>query len=86
MTEECICLLISDYAARYPALIDLAQAAEISGRPLGTLHNWSSQGRFDVFKAKVGKRVQLCRDAFVRFIAGGGEGSADVAQPRRRNC
>jgi len=62
--------VLAEFAAKYPALISMAQAAEIAQRPLATLYDWSSRGRFDAFKKRPGRSVILIRDEFVRFIMG----------------
>ena len=58
----------SQYALKYPPLIDFKQAAEIAHAPIGTIHDFSSRKLFDGFRTKVGRRVLLDLSAFVTFI------------------
>ncbi len=59
---------LAEYAARYPALISVEQAAEIAAVPCKTIYHWSSLKRLEPFKSKRGRHVRLSRDGFVRFL------------------
>ena len=64
--ERCL----AEYSKRYPPLIIFQQAAEIAQRPVGTVYDWSSRGRFDGFKLRCGRECRLLRDQFVTFLFG----------------
>jgi hypothetical protein len=59
---------LSYYAARFPSLITLVQAAEIAQATLKTIYYWSSLQLFNEFKIRRGRHVRLTRDRFVRFF------------------
>jgi hypothetical protein len=68
MDDQTIQTIISKYAALYPPLILVEDAAAIARVPTKTIHDWSSQGFFDAFKSKTGRRLRLNLDDFVRFL------------------
>ena len=70
MSDDRIQALIAEYASTYPPLLTAEQAAEIAGVSVGTIHNWSCDGRLNGCKATFG-RLRIHRDAFVRLIATG---------------
>lgn len=59
---------LQEFARLYPPLITLQQASVIAQCPLKTIYHWSSQGLFDGFKRRRGRRVRLLRDHFVLFL------------------
>ena len=60
--------LVAEYASRFPPLITVGQAAEISHRKIQTIYDWSSRGVLDGCKARRGGILLLVRDGFVRFL------------------
>lgn len=62
--------ILSEYALKYPPLLTVAQAAELSQRPVGTIYDWSHRGRFDTIKRPLGREIRLLRDGFVLFLLG----------------
>jgi hypothetical protein len=69
--------ICEEYASKFPPLITLDQAAAIAQVPIGTIYDWSSRGRFDAFKRRVGREVRLFRDPFIRTLLMGFEFSAE---------
>jgi excisionase family DNA binding protein len=53
---------------RYPPILTADQAAALAQVPKDTPYGWSSQGRLDGCKAKVGKHLRIHRNKFVRLI------------------
>jgi len=67
MNDERINRILTEYAVKYPPLITIDQAVEISRRPRSTIYDWSSCGLFNDIKAR-GRQVLLDRDGFVVFL------------------
>lgn len=67
-SDEQIQQILAEYRAKYPPLISVDQAIEISLSPKATIYDWSSRQLFDAFKTRVGRRILLGRDEFVLFI------------------
>ena len=59
------------WAARFPLLLTVDQAAELAQIPKATIYSWSSQGRLDLCKVRVGKYVRFLRNEFYLLIANG---------------
>jgi excisionase family DNA binding protein len=57
-----------EYAAKFPPLLTPEQAAALVQVPKETLYQWSSQGRLDRCKAKVGKHLRIHRNKFLQLI------------------
>ena len=60
--------ILEEYASKYPALLTVAQAAEIAQKPVGTVYDWSHRGYFDGIKRPLGREIRLLRDGLVRFM------------------
>ncbi|MEI8195969.1 MAG: helix-turn-helix domain-containing protein [Phycisphaerae bacterium] len=63
-------MIMAEYATKYPPLLNVAQAAELSQRPVATIYDWSHRGKFDAFKRPLGREIRLARDSFVLFVLG----------------
>ena len=57
MDENRIKAHLAEYAAQYPAIISVEQAAEITNVSRKTICHWSSLKRFDPFKSQCGRLV-----------------------------
>jgi excisionase family DNA binding protein len=57
-----------EWAACFPPILTPDQAAALAQVPKETVYAWSSQGRLDGCKVKVGKHLRIHRDNFVRLI------------------
>ena len=60
------------WAKRFPPAINVDQAAELAGVPRATLYDWSSRGLLDDCAVRVGKRLLIFRDRFLKHIFNGG--------------
>ena len=58
----------ADGAERYPAILTLAQAAELAQVPLGTIRDWRSRGLLAGCSSRPGKQVRIWRDRFIQFL------------------
>jgi excisionase family DNA binding protein len=60
--------LFSDpyWAARFPPVLTVAQAAELLKVPIRTIYSWSSRGLLDRCAAKVGKHLRIRRDRLIQ--------------------
>ncbi len=76
MDDAKVNAIVASYADKFSRLILAEEAAAIAGIPVKTIHDWSSRGLFDGFKFKMGRRIRLDRDAFVRFLVAQSGGSA----------
>jgi len=56
------------WAARYPPILNVDQAAALLQIPKATVYAWSSQGRLDRCKARAGKHLRLHRDRLVQHL------------------
>ena len=56
------------WAERFPPVLNVEQAAELAGVPVGTIYDWSSREQLSSCAAKRGKRLRIWRDAFVLFL------------------
>ncbi len=56
------------WAAKYPPVLTLNQAAELIQVPLQTLYSWRSRGLLNGCSRKVGKHVRVFRDRFLHHI------------------
>jgi excisionase family DNA binding protein len=61
-----------EWAAKFPPVLTPDQAAALVQVPKETLYAWSSQGRLDECKAKVGKHLRIHRNKFLQLIFNGG--------------
>jgi excisionase family DNA binding protein len=55
-----------DWAARFPPILTLDQAAALLQVPKQTIYSWSSRGLLKGCKAKVGKHVRIARDRLIQ--------------------
>jgi excisionase family DNA binding protein len=62
----------SGWAAKFPPILTLDQAAELVQVPKQTLYAWSSQGRLRGCSRRAGKHLRILRDRFIQklFIEG----------------
>jgi len=60
------------WAERFPPALSVDQAAELAGVPKATVYDWSSRGLLDDCAARVGKRLRIFRDRFLKHIFNGG--------------
>lgn len=56
------------WAALYPLVLSVDQAAALAQVPKQTVYGWSSQGLLAACKARAGKHVRLHRDRFVQSL------------------
>lgn len=56
------------WAEKYPPVLTVDQAAELAGVPKATIYAWSSQDHLRDCATKVGKRLRIFRDRFVKFL------------------
>lgn len=62
----------ADGSERYPAILTLAQAAELAQVPLGTIRDWRSRGLLAGCSSRPGKQVRIWRDRFIKFLFNNG--------------
>ncbi len=55
-------------AADYPLLLDAEQAAEIAGRKITTIYDWSHRGLLNACKSGRGRGMRLRRDRYVEIL------------------
>lgn len=56
------------WAQRFPPILNIDQAAELSQIPKQTLYAWRSQGRLAGCSRKVGKHLRFFRDRFIQTL------------------
>jgi hypothetical protein len=56
------------WAAKFPPILNVDQAAELAGVPKHTIYAWSSQERLKDCSRRAGKRLRIHRDRFVRLL------------------
>lgn len=54
-----------DWAAKYPPLLTIDQAAELLDVPKATLYQWRSEGRLTGTVQRVGKHLRFFRDRLI---------------------
>ena len=64
------------WAAAYPPVLDVEQAARLAAVPKATVYSWSSQGHLRGCARKVGKHLRIFRDRFIKRIFNEGINSA----------
>ncbi len=52
-------------------MMTIDQAVEMIQVPKTTIYEWSSKGKLDDCKVKVGRHLRIIRDRFVRLIESG---------------
>jgi len=60
------------WAEQFPPVLSVDQAAELAGVPKSTVYDWSSRGLLDCCAVRVGKRLRIFRDRFLKHIFRGG--------------
>ena len=60
--------IISEFARKYPPLITVTEAAQISRRKIQTIYDLSSRGQLDGCKLKRGGILLFTLSGFVRFL------------------
>jgi len=55
----------ANWAAKFPPVLSLKQAAELMQVPLQTLYSWRSRGLLKGCSRKLGKYVRVFRDRFI---------------------
>lgn len=58
------------WSAVFPPLLSVAQAAALAHVPVATIYDWSSRGLLINCARKRGKRLNIMRNRFVRFLLG----------------
>ena len=68
ITEKEVAALFSDpqWGARFPPLLTLDEAVAMLKISKQTIYDWSSRGRLDGCKMKVGKHLRLLRDRLIQ--------------------
>ena len=61
-----------DYAARFPPVLTVDQAAELVQVPKATIYAWSSAGQLKSCARRVGKHLRILRDRFLQCVLTGG--------------
>jgi hypothetical protein len=56
------------WAAEYPPILSLPQAAALLQVPLQTLYQWRSRGLLKGCSRRVGKRVVVFRDRLIKLV------------------
>ena len=59
------------WAAKYPPLLNIDQAAELLQVPKATIYSWSSQGLLGGCKTRAGKHLRLLRDRLLQLLSEG---------------
>jgi excisionase family DNA binding protein len=59
------------WAAKFPPLLTVDQAAELLQVPKQTVYAWSSQGLLDSCKSRAGKHLRLLRDRLIQSLSEG---------------
>ena len=55
-------------ARRFPPVMTIDQAVELSGVPKSTIYDWSSRGLLKGCSRRVGRRLRILRDRFIKFL------------------
>ena len=53
------------WAAKFPPVLTVAQAAELMQLPIKTIHDWSSRGLLKNCAFRAGKHLRVLRDRFI---------------------
>jgi excisionase family DNA binding protein len=56
------------WAAAFPPVLSVPQAAQLASVPTGTIYSWSSAGRLKGVARRVGKHLRIFRDRFVQRL------------------
>jgi excisionase family DNA binding protein len=59
------------WAAKFPPILNVDQAAELLQVPRQTIYAWSSQGLLDDCKTRAGKHLRLLRDRLIQALSEG---------------
>ncbi|MDB5307238.1 MAG: DNA-binding protein [Gemmataceae bacterium] len=70
LTDREVPALFSDpgWAAKFPPVLTLDQAAELIQLPKQTLYAWSSQGRLRGCSRRAGKHLRILRNKFIQKL------------------
>lgn len=70
LTDKEIASAFADehWAQRFPPILDLDLASELSHIPKGTLYGWSARGALGTCARKVGKHLLIYRDRFIKML------------------
>lgn len=55
-----------DLSRRFPPVLSVTQAAELLQVPVATIYDWSSRGLLRGCARKIGKRLRISRDRFLK--------------------
>ena len=55
-------------AARFPIVLNIKQAADLLGVPVGTVRDWRSRGLLPGCGRRVGREVKFYRDRLIKRI------------------
>jgi excisionase family DNA binding protein len=70
LTAQEVAAMFADpqWAAKFPPVLTIDQAAELLQVPKLTIYDWRSRGLLDACSRKVGKHVPLFRDKLVSLV------------------
>ena len=79
LTDREIGQVFSDpaWAAKFPPILTIQQAADLLQAKLGTIRDWRSRGLLTTCSRKVGKEVKFWRDRLIKAIFNEGVASSD---------
>jgi len=74
LTDKEIAATFADpiWAARFPPILDIHQAASLLNLPVGTLRDWRSRGLLNGCCRKLGKHLRFYRDRLLKHVFNGG--------------
>ena len=55
-----------DLSRRFPPVLSVTQAAELLQVPVATIYDWSSRGLLRGCARRIGKRLRISRDRFLK--------------------
>ena len=70
--EEISELFDAEYAAKFPPILTVEQAAELLQLSKSTLYEWRSRGLLDNCSRKTGKHVRFVRNRLIQTVFNGG--------------
>lgn len=67
LTAKDVAVMFADpaWAAKFPPLLTVDEAAQLARVPKQTVYSWSSQGLLQGCSRKVGKHLRVLRDKFI---------------------
>ena len=57
-----------EWAKRYSPVLNVAGAAKLAGVSENTIYDWSSRGLLKGCSRRVGRRLRIFRDRFLKFL------------------